>query len=123
MSLGLTLDRMKRSLLMFLGSSGRYFMVWKKSTDMISATLQHDVGCLFKRNARNYTCYNALQKCNWKFNFKESIRYTPLSHQSIVNYTLNSTLENSLFSEEYELTLFTALQCIMDSFCEIFIFM
>lgn len=21
-------------------------MVWKKSTDMISATLQHDVGCL-----------------------------------------------------------------------------
>lgn len=41
-----TLERTKRSLLMFRGSSGRYFMVWKKSTDMISATLQHDVGCL-----------------------------------------------------------------------------
>lgn len=43
-----TLERMKRSLLEWRGSSGRYFMVWKKSTDMISATLQHDVGWLRK---------------------------------------------------------------------------
>lgn len=47
--LTLTLDRIKRSLLKFLGSSGRYFIEWKKSTDIISATLQHDVGYLYSR--------------------------------------------------------------------------
>lgn len=41
-----TLERTKRSLLALRGSSGLYFMEWKNSTDMISATLQHDVGWL-----------------------------------------------------------------------------
>lgn len=30
-------------------------MVWKKSTDMISATLQHDVGCLHDKK-KQYRC-------------------------------------------------------------------
>lgn len=45
-----TLERMKRSLLGLRGSSGRYFIVWKNSTDMISAALQHDVGWLQRKD-------------------------------------------------------------------------
>jgi hypothetical protein len=51
----LTFERMKRSLLMFLGSSARYFIVLKNRTDMISATLQHDVGYL---GDKEYTLRN-----------------------------------------------------------------
>lgn len=50
--ISLTLERINRSLLGFLGSWGLYFIVWKNSTDIISAALQHDVGWLqIKANA------------------------------------------------------------------------
>ena len=41
-----TFDMMNLSFEASFGGSSLYFIVWKNNTDMISAALQHDVGCL-----------------------------------------------------------------------------
>ena len=68
-SLTLTFDKTKRSLPGSRGLLMEYLMVLKKSTDMISAAEQHDVGCLHIQIIHNIK-YNASYNVS-KNNFEE----------------------------------------------------
>lgn len=65
-----TFERTNRSLLAFLGSCTLYLMVWKNSTDIISAALQHDVGWLQVKKTQDYhLCYSLLRTVSLKHHF------------------------------------------------------
>lgn len=81
-------ERTNRSLLAFLGSCTLYLMVWKNSTDIISAALQHDVGWLQVKKTQDYhLCYSLLRTVSLKYNFIRPQLLSIKPHKSEVSDT------------------------------------
>lgn len=58
-------------------------MVWKNSTDIISAALQHDVGWLQVKKTQDYhLCYCLLRTVSWKYHFIRPQLLSTKTHKS-----------------------------------------